>query len=94
MLIDYYHDPATRPQIFQWLSNEAEFRESPLGRTKRSYTTFLTEAHFYDALLQATHGDSATRTPRMKQALEQTVAVRDMAVWEYSLARYMLRSLN
>jgi len=94
MLIAYYHDPTTRPQIFELLSNEAVFLESPLGRTNRRLSSFLTEAFFYDALLQATLGDAATRPLRMKASLEKAVAAGEVTVWENALARYLLRSLD
>jgi len=79
-----------RKEVFGGLENDAAFRTSRLAFTGQPYRTFLAEAHFYDALLQATTGEEESRPERMRQSLQRLVNANDRTQWEYHMAQYLL----
>jgi lipoprotein NlpI len=88
-LIGYYLGNITRDEIFAPLRTREAFEASGLNRIGRSYDEMLSEAYFYDALLQAVTGDPATRSARFMQAIQRVLEVGHGDIYEYLMARYL-----
>jgi DNA-binding transcriptional MerR regulator len=88
-LIGYYLGSVKRDEIFAPLRSREAFASSELSRIGMSYEDIYSEAHFYDALLQAVTDDPATRSARFTQAIQRVLEVGHGGIYEYLMARYL-----
>jgi Novel STAND NTPase 1 len=88
-LIGYYLGKVKRDDILVPLRSREAFQSSELSRIGMSYEDIYSEAHFYDALLQAVTGDPATRSARFTQAIQHVLEVGHGGIYEYLMARYL-----
>jgi lipoprotein NlpI len=88
-LIGYYLGNIKRDEIFAPLRSREAFESSRLNRIGLSYDEILSEAYFYDALLQAVTGDPATRSTRFAHAIQRVLETGRGNDYEYLMARYL-----
>lgn len=93
-LIGYYLNEVSKEDLFRVLEDDRSFRNSPFSHIARSPVSMLCEAHFYDALLQGSTGDPATRTARQTEALQRVVETHSYIQHEYQMARFLLGRLH
>lgn len=90
MYIGYYAGALPREKLSAPLADAASFDKSGLAGLGQSHRTFLAEFHFYDALLQLSSGEPATRQKRYREALKKSVESKAIDTFEYHMARYLL----
>jgi hypothetical protein len=89
-LVGYCYGKVMREELFRGLESERVFAASSLSRIGQPYRSLLTDARFYDTLCQAITGDATTRVQRMAEALQSTIEAKQLMIWEYHMARYLL----
>ncbi len=93
-LIGYYLKEVTKEDVFRVLEDERSFKNSPFSHLARSPISLLCEAYFYDALLQGSTGDAATRIARQTEALQRVIGTHSYTHYEYQMARFLLDRLR
>lgn len=90
MLVGYYQGVVTKNEIFEPLQSDEQFNKSNYIYTDFSRKAMLTEAYFYDAMLNKAKGN----IEGMKKRLQQVVDVDYRIYSEYAFSRYLLASLE
>jgi hypothetical protein len=91
MLVGYFLGKVKWGDLSGPLADAAAFEKSPFSLLGMTLPSIRVEAHFYNALLQDVSGDSATRRARHRRELEQAAKHPQLHVYEYHMARYLLR---
>jgi hypothetical protein len=87
MLMGYYAGALTRADIFGPLASDSAFQRSAWPQMGYPLQGMRCEAHFYEGLLYAVSGPSATRTQRALASFEKSIATNHRLYYEYYLAQ-------
>jgi len=95
MLVGYFLGKVPQHRVMaDLLETSRNFETSPFARSAESRQGFLTEWHFYDALLQSVTGDRSSRVHRFRSGLEEAINTKQFALNEYSFAKALLNRIE